>query len=1139
MSPKALLRAIDLAEAETLWKRASTFAGPLLEYGGFRVEPHLEWEEAAYVARRSGSPVFYCLHYCQYRHCGEAIGVVPKVGRNQTWEDVCMNVPLTAKCCRYCATSSKERTQYEDPAMFNHARETEQILPGREPWNPFNPDQEVEILPGFYNLPQPGQNVNITALYWGNYNWTQEGKAEPEPVPDRTKIERLEENVDPWNTIVEFGPKDTTDQERSARYMSHVTQPPPLNETLNERDRIAVLVQDCTVPERLELVRTPNGAKPCQNFSTHLEGLKKVKYLLLHTSETEQVMVSSCSARVSTIPSGCGMHSHQWTFHTYVEVMTSVPISIPDCETIWRTQRFVTPFGKVHSVLTGRENTIYSKVVGDVKASGSTGTCTGGTVTMPDGTVLNKAIVSQHINLKLHSLKGTADKDGNLFINGKGKLPCPATQGYCHTEEGAHFWTPPSHQPRCNLYKTREPIEGIETIDQEGQTVFTSRDTMIRLVLGRPFTDPACLGGRAVATNYHRLMVTKDFDNPRFQRTLPAEEASLFAYSNNKDDFLYHDFRREMTQRHADTLYEECMREVRNGRIDIASLAAEQGTSIDGHTTSLGNGWFATSAGDGHYRFKCKLRKAYARKTDRCYSSLPVELTPEDEAEYRQVLQIPDDIALELFMQPRSHQLVNRGIEIPCVPDMSPAYLGMYGQWILNQPRMNVPIKTPRELSKELIREDGATVYQEEAGKAGEDTGIFGLAMIQIIEAHIQRGRAVLDAATTWGREVYDKAWASGSHQGGIYTAKQFPMMGLEALPNFSTASWLINMLIKWGDFCAGAYGVYLILLFLYWMGGICCRTIRVPFHPEAGPWTRFFLAIFPNARHAMQRWMPRFRDTPAPRRRRGSNRQRGTRLELFRAPSPRWEGERPPAYSSLAEERATSSSSPSPPPPTTKPPSAPMTPMSPRPNRTVSFPPNQSLLQGGTKHKRTDSWAPALQGQELPEGATMQQSQEAVVTPIQHQNEGQGLYMSPSNRPLSLRVLQEELQDVHVEVCTRMGQQCSPGATDRDMELLTEITKLRSQLLNLAALPNQHVDIADLLRKVRSIRNTCIYNGRLFHEECLQREREQQMTDTDTENPDESTAMIRPSAGANLISFGGARPKQTTPNNSIYEGAE
>ena len=119
-------------------------------------------------------------------------------------------------------------------------------------------------------------------------------------------------------------------------------------------------------------------------------------------------------------------------------------------------------------------------------------------------------------------------------------------------------------------------------------------------------------------TNYDQLLAYEGRSPVFLDRTLPAREVDLTLYINNRDDFLYN---------HILNRVEEEMNQVLNSACR-ARAQADQGalraTSEGYQSYNLGDGAFATQAGEAIWEYQCHPVIVTARETDVCYLQMPV-----------------------------------------------------------------------------------------------------------------------------------------------------------------------------------------------------------------------------------------------------------------------------------------------------------------------------------------------------------------------------------------------------------------------------------------------------------------------------------------------------------------------------------
>ena len=293
----------------------------------------------------------------------------------------------------------------------------------------------------------------------------------------------------------------------------------------------------------------------------------------------------------------------------------------------------------------------------------------------------------------------------------------------------------------------------------------------------------------------------------------------------------------------------------------LSGLVTEQVSLSEGISANLGNGYFASSAGDAYWRYKCKDILTYVRTTSRCYESVPVRLQPKDDYRYRKALKLDLNGTVEYFLTPHSHMLTTTGIEVECVHARPSMYLGAYGQWILIRPQGNSITTEPRaiELKGHTLEDDPPNDPDWEPLEA-EYGGIYLPEDIRTMEHQRQRQRAEKDISMSLGNAALERHWVGG--QGTSYFHQGVGSFPLPGLPDFTGASWLYRQLILWGNLWAAIFGALITLKIFFWCGGVFCRGLE-PFHPRATVTSHLLVTLIPSLQVFLQRAFRRYRPVP------------------------------------------------------------------------------------------------------------------------------------------------------------------------------------------------------------------------------------------------------------------------------------
>jgi hypothetical protein len=141
-----------------------------------------------------------------------------------------------------------------------------------------------------------------------------------------------------------------------------------------------------------------------------------------------------------------------------------------------------------------------------------------------------------------HQLAITLVEDTAL-INLDGTLTCQASENACATGKANYIWDTPTEQEKCLYFESRRTKGTVVTTETGDSTYMSTDGSMVRLLLEE---EPIAACGRLVTgTNYPNLFLAKPQDNPSLGRRLNPQDATIFTYINNQDDFLYHSSRGE------------------------------------------------------------------------------------------------------------------------------------------------------------------------------------------------------------------------------------------------------------------------------------------------------------------------------------------------------------------------------------------------------------------------------------------------------------------------------------------------------------------------------------------------------------------------------------------------------------------
>jgi hypothetical protein len=171
--------------------------------------------------------------------------------------------------------------------------------------------------------------------------------------------------------------------------------------------------------------------------------------------------------------------------------------------------------------------------------------------------------------------------------------------------------------------------------------------------------------------------LAKSQDNPSIGRWLNPQDATVYTYINNQDDYLYHSSKGGKLEERAIIQAEFCHHSQQQKLTAYASLAAEQRTQIDGQTAALGGVRFVTASGEAWFTYNCKALIEKAREVKKCMTALPIILDTKQYTEYLAIRTGPTNLNdaklietlrqnASLFVEPQTRVITRVGTEIPC-----------------------------------------------------------------------------------------------------------------------------------------------------------------------------------------------------------------------------------------------------------------------------------------------------------------------------------------------------------------------------------------------------------------------------------------------------------------------------------------
>lgn len=583
---------------------------------------------------------------------------------------------------------------------------------------------------------------------------------------------------------------------------------------------------DCSKPIKKQPIQMPEQ-RDCE-ANEMVKNTTNMTYTLLQKVENLRVSAYVCYIKESVLTHYCGATDHQTyvTSRSYFNKARKVSLQL--CRTMWNEGIFRDGNGVVHRIphhdQGGHFYLNYNALGIDWQNHNDQAECVGvqehvGNFRYPS------TVRSVHLKITLAREEAVINKkDEVTMVHRRFLLRCAGLTGGCSSDGSTAFWFYPRSQ--CKFYKVRK-VQGMDAKGENGTTTFISTDNSLVRVIHKAHSQQ-CGGGKVIATDYTNLFLTAAIDVPDFLRKLPLPEMSTVTYHNQQDKALAGAVLGLVQEEFRAVNRRDCLRRRQRHSRAFAQLAVEQKASLDGETSYLGDGVFATAAGDMWYRYRCKDLVVQATELDDCYSSLPVTLQQPDLLEFLQARvdslagkrQAETDSYNEtittLFIEPHTHRLTSVGIRIDCIRHFTPAYRNLKNDWVKATPHIT-PTASP------MVMEVGDTASQFDRkvdlfllDKNTENAGIYDAQDVREMEQRSQNQRTTTDLSHRLSSQ------ASRDRGGDVSLHDVFHDAGILQSGWFT---WIWDFFDKWGSVSAVLMGMYVFGQLVAWIFGVIFRA--------------------------------------------------------------------------------------------------------------------------------------------------------------------------------------------------------------------------------------------------------------------------------------------------------------------------
>jgi len=610
---------------------------------------------------------------------------------------------------------------------------------------------------------------------------------------------------------------------------------------------------DCSVPLGAQLVQAPKPSDCTEPGHTNVLHARKASFHLLQESRTTYLPIQFCALKRTIIPVYCGEFDYQ-TLNTYdMQIMNSEPISVSECRIMHAERKIKTKRidhqDREHISVFQLKMNGTSQLRYDVR----------GTVWLDNNEVqchgapwwseskqgyIDNMIVAHADDITLRHEEALVDNEGNIDLaEGRLRLPrsCPPERGHCTTEEGTYVWVPPSQGEQCQLFHTKTLTGEEVTVVNKGEpaTIFNDDKEMVRLQ--KKAAVFKC-GTVVHKTNFPSLyLIDVDVDLPgELERPLPAHEVRLSMYFNQQSGWLHGNFRGELRSYVSQLFERKCREEHARTAVQYAGIASLQASVKDGTTISLGQGMFATAAGEAWRRYRCRKVRVYGLNDDKCYNALPIQAEP---AVHRRLTNQtdPTEEPEPLFMEPRTRILTTMASEVACSDILAPIYENVQGGHVSVTPTL-ITVAKPTILQPETKappeNQEGLFLPDFQGG------GIYTAEQLEDAESRTNHVRATDLAINDLGKIYKD---TTQGHYNTLNSERFLTGIakGIPELEAFWETAWFWEFISKYGMAMSSIVGTYCsyVILKNIWH---CIFRCLLPSHGFSGYLARVAGALCP-----------------------------------------------------------------------------------------------------------------------------------------------------------------------------------------------------------------------------------------------------------------------------------------------------
>lgn len=505
---------------------------------------------------------------------------------------------------------------------------------------------------------------------------------------------------------------------------------------------------------------------------------------LLQLSEYNYAEVIQCKVEVSRRILYCGMHSHISSVnHGRMEYLLEIGYS----KCLRMFQDGTLAVGSTGSIDGLKPNSTTARSITLAGTIRNDGSCQGTQYSDPYGTWDN-VIVDAIVRITLKSSYVPVHLNSGKIILKSGTV-CTLSEGFCiDSEDGYTFWKP-MPTSSCNFHQYDVLYEGPATkISSDAtishlSTIYSLTTEDITFALTATKEQPLC-GYTLLRTEHPKLFIleTKEGNTFAHRKTIPVNNLDIFTYVNSKFVYVEKHVRQQLNSLYYNVMQQRCEleKEVLKNTLSFATLQPDEFA----YKLMKGPGYMAVTAGETIHVIKCIPVDVTLRRTDVCYSELPVSVRN-----------------TSLYLTPKSRILTKMGTVRECSFEV-PVMYHLEDTWIQLTPEPHVRQMPPQQLKP-------LTSLSWEYATPGPlaISGIYSQADIEKLRDHIMFPAEKPALLNAMARGLSGHAIQDG-------TVSVYNLLDEASLKKIAetTAARIWSGFITFGSATAGVFGVLIVI---------------------------------------------------------------------------------------------------------------------------------------------------------------------------------------------------------------------------------------------------------------------------------------------------------------------------------------